>query len=127
VTPARRGPARPAALAIALVLLAGLALVACGGPAPVPATGGPAASEPLTSPVIGRLVRLEAEGLTKVRGFTMRLADGREVAFTMGPVDNAAEFPPGHLAEHMASSQLVRVFYREEAGTRVVYRLEDGE
>ncbi|HYO44728.1 MAG TPA: hypothetical protein VES19_16125 [Candidatus Limnocylindrales bacterium] len=125
MTLARRARTPLAALAIVLALTATPALVSCTAQAP--ATVAPGTPVALESPVTGRLVKLEADGLTKVRGFTMRLDDGSEVAFTMGPVDNAADFPPGHLAEHMATSELVRVYYRDESGARVVYRLEDGE
>jgi hypothetical protein len=70
-------------------------------------------------------VRIDSEGLTKVKGFTLRLADGTEVPFTIGVLENGAAFPPGHLAEHMSGSTPVRVFFRDEDGARVVYRIED--
>ena len=112
-----------------------MALAGCGGPAPAPATLGTVSSVPaggatsaaLASPVTGRLTKIDAEGLTKVKGFALRLDDGTEVAFTIGNLENGAQFPPGHLAEHMASSSAVKVFFRDEGGTHVVYRLEDGE
>lgn len=113
-------------IAPALALVATLLLAACGGPDATPSPA-PATVVPLVSPVTGRLVKLDAEGLTRVRGFTMRLADGSEVPFVIGTLENGGEFPPGHLAEHMASSSAVRVFYRDEGGAHVVYRLEDGE
>jgi hypothetical protein len=119
------GPASGLLLAATLLLVATLLLAGCGGAGtPSVAPGTPVA---VRSPVSGRLIKLEAEGLTKVKGFTMRLDDGNEVSFTMGPLENAADFAPGHLAEHMASTQAVRVFYRDEGGAHVVYRLEDGE
>ena len=75
----------------------------------------------------GVLVKIDSQGLTKVRGFTLRTDAGAEIAFTIGTLENGAEFPPGHLAEHMATSSPVRVFFRDEAGTLVVYRIEDAE
>ncbi len=123
------------ALALVSALVSAAALAACGGPAPTPGvleasslvpaeSGLPAA---VGSPVTGRLTRIDAEGLTKVRGFTLRLDGGSEVAFTIGRLENGGEFPPGHLAEHMSSSSAVRVFFRDEGGALVVYRIEDGE
>ena len=44
----------------------------------------------------------------------------------IGILENGAQFPPGHLAEHMANASPVRVFFRDEGGQLVVYRLEDG-
>jgi hypothetical protein len=117
----------------ALAVLA-LAVAACGGPAATPAPTAGASLAPalsgspvaLPSPVTGVLVKIDSEGLTRVRGFRLRLADGTEAAFTIGILQNGAEFPPGHLAEHMSTSSPVRVFFRDEGGAHVVYRIEDG-
>ena len=75
----------------------------------------------------GVLVKIDSQGLTKVRGFIVRTGAGAEIPFTIGTLENGAEFPPGHLAEHMATSSPVRVFFRDEDGTLVVYRIEDAE
>jgi hypothetical protein len=101
------------------------ALAACGQTRASfgPSTGTP---QPITSPVVGRLIDIDAEGLTKVTGFTLRTDAGTEIQFDIGVLENGAEFPPGHLAEHMANASPVRVFFREENGAFVVYRLEDG-
>ena len=88
----------------------------------VPASGSPA---PQTSPVTGVLLTIDAKGLTDVKGFTLRTGDGRELAFEIGTLENGAEFPPGHLAEHLAGSTPVRVYFRADGGRLVVYRLED--
>ncbi len=77
----------------------------------VPASGSPGA---LTSPVIGVLLTIDAKGLTDVKGFTLRTGDGRELVFEIGTLENGAEFPPGHLAEHLAGSTPVRVFFRAD-------------
>ncbi len=131
-----RGGRRPTCLASsALALALVLVCAACAGPSPAPGSAGPASFAPaesglpdaLASPVTGRLTRIDAQGLTKVKGFTLRLEDGREVAFTLGTLENGATVPPGHLAEHMASSSAVKVFFRDVDGVLVVYRLEDGE
>lgn len=114
-----------AAVLVALLLV--LALGGCGSsatPTPADAEASPAT---LASPVTGRLMKIDSQGLTKVRGFTLRTDAGVEIPFTIGRLENGAEFPPGHLAEHMATSSPVRVFFRDEAGTSVVYRIEDAE
>lgn len=127
VRPAR-GP-RAVALASLLLLVA-----ACSGAAD--ATAGPTGSaslEPalsgspiaLGSPVVGQLVRIDSSGLTKVAGFRLRTGDGTELDLRIGVLENGAEFPPGHLAEHMALGTPIRAFFRLEGGERVVYRLED--
>lgn len=77
------------------------------------------------SPVIGVLVHIEAVGLTDVKGFTLRFSDGTEAVFRIGILENGAQFPPGHLAEHMASSSPVQAFFRLEGPDLVVYRIED--
>jgi hypothetical protein len=53
------------------------------------------------------------------------MIDGESFTFVVGTLENAAEFPPGHLAEHLASSEPVRAYFREANGKRVVHRLED--
>jgi len=47
------------------------------------------------------------------------------VAFTLGPLENASQFAPGHLNEHVATAVPVLVTYRDDNGQRVVVRLED--
>ena len=89
----------------------------------VPASGTPGAE--LTSPVDGILTDIDSEGLTKVTGFTLRTSDGRSITFKIGTLENGADFPPGHLAEHLATSSPVRVSFRVEGPDLVVYRLED--
>ena len=110
---------------VVAALAAALALAACDtGPA-TPST--PPASAVVTSPAVGLLTGIDAEGLTRVTGFRLRTDAGAEIPFRIGVLENGAEFPPGHLAEHMATTTRVRVFFREEGGERVVYRLEDAE
>jgi len=135
---------RPAAsvrsgLAVAALALAGL-VVACGpsstaystpGPndqaslvAPASATPGPS-SAALGSPVTGVLTHIDSSGLAAVAGFTLRLDDGRVVAFKIGTLENGASFPPGHLAEHLGTAEPVRVYFRPQGTDLVVYRIED--
>jgi hypothetical protein len=93
-------------------------LVGCGAGA----TPGP--SFP-ASPVEGVIVAVDAASLSDVRGFTLRLAGGSTIAFTLGQLENPTEFPPGHLKEHQATSEPVRVYFRIESGAPIAYRIED--
>ncbi len=77
------------------------------------------------SPVEGVVVAVDSSGLGRVAGFTVRLGDGSTIDFELGALQNPTEFPPGHLAEHLASSEPVRVFFVAELTRLVVYRLED--
>ena len=122
-----------ATLAVAVVFA--VAIVACTPtptttPGPVgtasisvPACGTPAANP--GSPLDGILTDIDSEGLTRVTGFRLRTNEGQEIAFKIGTLANGAEFPPGHLAEHLATSSPVRVYFREEGPDVVVYRLEE--
>jgi hypothetical protein len=76
-------------------------------------------------PMIGVIVAVDAEGLGSVRGFTLRQAGGEEVAFDLSALENGVAFPPGHLAEHQATAEPVRVWYRDDAGTLLAIRVED--
>jgi hypothetical protein len=98
-----------------------VAAVLCGCAAPA----SPQPTPDIASPVDGIVVAVDASGLTNVRGFTLRASSGSAFGFTLGPLENATQFPPAHLAEHMASSSPVRVYFRVENGERVAYRLED--
>ncbi|MEW6223054.1 MAG: hypothetical protein AB1627_00345 [Chloroflexota bacterium] len=101
-----------------------------------PASGSPGATAGSTdaapgsvpySPVSGVLVHIDATGLSEVTGFTLRLDDGRSFEFLVGTLENGVEFPPGHLAEHLATSTPVRVSFRVDGTNLVAYRLEDAE
>jgi hypothetical protein len=91
--------------------------------------GGSGAGDPRATPdadqAVGVVVGVEAEGLADVQAFTLRTADGAALEFTIGALENGAEFPPGHLVEHQATAQQVRVWYRTEDGRKVAIRLED--
>jgi hypothetical protein len=90
----------------------------------VPASGTPGAAVP-ASPVDGILIDIDSEGLSRVTAFTLRTNDGQEVTFRIGTLENGDQFPPGHLAEHLATSSPVRVFFRQDGADLVAYRLED--
>lgn len=108
------------AVSLALIIMVTGAVVLFSGPR-VP---GPAdAPEPLS--LIGVIVGVESEGIDKVRGFTLRTQGGSTIKFAIGKLENGEAFPAGHLVEHQATAQQVRVWYRIEADTSVAVRLED--
>ena len=75
--------------------------------------------------VVGVIVGVDSQGLDRVNGFTLRTTDQGSLAFKIGVLENGAAFPPGHLVEHQANAQPVRVWYRTEGGAMVAIRLED--
>jgi len=107
------------------ILAMALLVIGCGS---TPGTSGPTASvstADLQSPVIGVLTHIEASGLASVAGFTLRLDDGREIGFKIGVLENGDVFPPGHLVSHFQAFSPIRVFFRRDGESLVVYRLED--
>lgn len=100
-----------------VVVLVAVALAASQGS--LPGGGVPA------SPVEGVVISVDSAGLGDVRGFELRTGEGRVLAFSIGSLENGAEFPPGHLAEHVATSQPVRVSFRTSGDDLVAYRIED--
>ena len=110
-------------VALALVLVVGAA--ACSSPVTTTPATTAASTADVASPVTGVLTHIDAAGLTQVAGFTLRIADGRELAFTIGTLENGNVFAPGHLVEHLQALSPVRVFFRREGQALVVYRLED--
>jgi hypothetical protein len=100
-------------------LLIGIAVGAC-------TTQPSAVATPdMTSPAEGVIVAVRATSLSDVSGFTLRTPGGAAFEFKLGTLQNPTAFPPGHLAEHQATSAPVLVYFRVENGERVVYRLED--
>ena len=73
----------------------------------------------------GIVVSVEATSLSAVRGFSIRTVDGRTVDFRIVSIENAATFPPGHLAEHKVSLVPVRVTYVDRNGAHEAVRIED--
>ena len=126
---------RPGAVAAGLALVGAMVVGACtpqyATPGPVgsasisaPASGTPGVAVP-ASPIDGVLTHIDSTGLTQVTGFDLRTNDGQEIPFMIGTLENGDQFPPGHLAEHLATSSPVRVWFREDGSNLVVYRLED--
>ena len=92
------------------------------------ACGTACACEPLPgSPVDGVVVEVDAAGLADINGFRLRVPGAStDMQFTMGPLENATQFAPGHLKEHQATGTTIRVFFsRSSTGQLIVYRLED--
>ena len=68
---------------------------------------------------------VDSRSLTDVDAFTIRTAEGRTIDFAVGVLENRAEFPPGHLVEHIASGEPVVVTYRDEGGSPTAIRIVD--
>ena len=107
------------ALGAVLVLTAGAAILLGETRTPDPGT------PPGAQSMVGVIVGVDAASLTDVRGFTLRTSDGASTVFDLGVLENGAEFPPGHLVEHQATAQPVRVWYRNDGARKVAVRLED--
>ncbi len=75
--------------------------------------------------VDGVIVAIDSEGLDRIRGFSIRTSDGQTIEFVMGILERGAEFPPGHLAEHQATAQPVRVKFTTDDTVRLAVRIED--
>lgn len=74
---------------------------------------------------VGVIVNVKSEGLDRVTQFTLRTTDQGSLVFMIGDLENGVEFPPGHLVEHQATAQPIRVWYRIEGDAKVAIRLED--
>jgi hypothetical protein len=80
----------------------------------------------IRSPVDGVVIAVDAASLTDVRGFTLRASNGGlAFDFKLGALENATEFSPSHLKEHLATSIPIRVWFTMVNGDRVAYRIED--
>lgn len=80
---------------------------------------------PDATAVEGVIVGVDSAGLSDVRAFTLRMLGGETLTLRLGRLENGTEFPPGHLAEHQATAEAVRVWYRMEGDERYAIRLED--
>ena len=78
--------------------------------------GGSSPGRPDAPTVDGVVLKVDSTGLASVSGFTLRSDDGRTLLFTLAGLRNGTVFPPGHLAEHQATSSRIRVSYAD-AGT----------
>ena len=106
-----------------------------GATATPSASASPTASAPAASAsptlaaeglVSGVVLSVDSAGLTDVRGFTLRTAEGEVLAFRIGTLEpGPGTFPAGHLREHLASAAPVEVRYRRDGATLFAIRLRD--
>ncbi len=91
--------------------------------------GGVGRAGPTTTPdlptAIGVIVAVDSAGLSNVSTFTLRQADGTNLKFDLTKQENAVQFPPGHLQQHLATARLTQVWYRAEAGVLFAIQLAD--
>ncbi len=109
---------------LTLTFAVGLAVAACAGSGSQAPSIAASAAVP-ASPAEGVVVHVDSTGLGNVTGFTMRLPGGATLALTLGTLENATQFAPGHLAEHQATSSPVRAWFVANGGVLTLYRLED--
>ena len=83
------------------------------------------ALSPRTLTATGVVISVDAVSLTEVRSFTLRVAGGKTLVFLLASLENGVEFPPGHLAEHIVSSEPIIVTYRDDGGTLRAIRIGD--
>jgi hypothetical protein len=103
-----------------VVVIAGAAVVFLGGGAPAPPSL-PTGTQEFT----GVIVAVDSAGLGDVRGVTVRATDGTLASFSLEQLQNATEFPPGHLAEHQATAEPVSIRYVERDGVNLALRIDD--
>jgi hypothetical protein len=84
-----------------------------------------APARPDAPTVDGVVVGVDSAGLANVSAFRLRTDDGRTLQFELAALRDAVQFPPGHLAEHLANSVRVRVWYRNDGGRLMALWLED--
>jgi len=70
-------------------------------------------------------VAVRSTGLDSVSGFTLRMSGGALYLFEIGVLENGAEFPPGHLTEHQATAEPIRVTFVVRGGAAIATRIED--
>jgi len=105
---------------VVFVGFAGAAAVLLGSTATPDPDAPPGASQ-----AVGVITHLDSAGLGVVTALSLRTDDGTIVDFRVGQLENRAELPPGHLAEHQATGSPVRVWYRMDGDVRVAVRIED--
>ena len=81
----------------------------------------PPGSEQMT----GVVVSVDSSSLADVRGFVLRRPGGELVEFSLRSLQNGVDFAPGHLAEHQATAEPIRVTFVTEGAERLALRLED--
>lgn len=74
----------------------------------------------------GVVVKVDSEGLTDVRSFTIRTDDGTVLVFRVDRLE-AGSLPVGHLTEHAATGAPVRVTFVVEDGELVAVSYADAD
>lgn len=110
-----------AALLIGVLVVTGGAALILGGSRPATDAGAPTAMDA----VVGVIVDVQADSLTKARLIQVRTPSGEVIAFDLTRLTGAALIPPGHLTEHQVTAEPVRVSYQSEAGARFAVRVDD--
>ena len=113
---------RPRTLRLVVLAVAVIALIVIGV-AVVSGIGG--STRPDGPTVDGIVIGVDSTGLANVSAFRLRTDDGRTLQFGLRSLRDPVAFPPGHLAEHVANSVRVRVWYRDSAGQLEALWLED--
>ncbi len=103
-----------------ILVATAVAAIMLGDTTPTEPDGPPASTE-----ITGVVVGVEGEGLADIRAFQLRVDGGEILEFQLRALENGAEFPPGHLAEHQATAEPVRVFYVEDGEDRLAIKIED--
>lgn len=103
-----------------IVLTGGAALILGGSPSPADPSAAPGQPS-----VVGVIVDVQVESLTKARSIQVRTPAGEVIAFDVTRLESGAQVPPGHLTEHQVTAEPVVVSYVEEAGTRFAIRVDD--
>jgi hypothetical protein len=80
---------------------------------------------PGTTEMTGVVVGVDSQGLSDVRGFTLRRPGGELVDFSLRALQSGTDFAPSHLAEHQATAEPVRVWWRMDGTERLAIHLED--
>jgi hypothetical protein len=104
-------------LVLASALFAAVAGIACAG-----------GSGNGTKSVTGVVIDVQASSLTKLDGFTLHTDNDKTLKFKVAPDadrDPQNGFAAGHLRTHALGATKVRIFYREENGQLLAFRLED--
>jgi hypothetical protein len=114
--------------AIRALWIGAVALSAAGSAAAcADGTGATASGSPAAQEALGIVTSIQGSSPAQVSSFTLRTESGEVLTFDVGRVALAADsFPPGHLHDHLASAQPVRVSYISEGGRLIATRLRDG-
>lgn len=108
----------------------GAAILLGGGGGPIPpaspsSSGSSGGGVTPTSPIVGVIVAVDSRGLDDIRAFSLRTGDGVILEFDLREMRGTATFPLGHLAEHQATAEPVRVSFRDEAGVLIATAIDD--